>query len=245
MSILSHVRRCILEIPSRRDAKRLSDLFEELRDYEVFVSSGIPDLKPQYEKYTKAISTPDMAVSLRTSQFLFVLAKAIDARRILDLGSGFSSFVFRLYSMGAGKDAVVYSVDDNEKWLAKTRGFLGDLQVHEDFLLNWQSFRQSAPGSFDLIFHDLGNMALRAQALPFVISLLDAKGILVLDDMHKTGVGPSGGYPGVARRAVREAGLTLLSAHHYTLDRYKRFCEIAIRLPIEYGEPITRPVQKR
>jgi len=62
MSILSHVRRCILEIPSRRDAKRLSDLFEELRDYEVFVSSGIPDLKPQYEKYTKAISTPDMAV---------------------------------------------------------------------------------------------------------------------------------------------------------------------------------------
>jgi predicted O-methyltransferase YrrM len=172
-----------------------------------------------------------MAVSLRTSQFLYVLAKAIGARRILDLGSGFSSFVLRLYSMNAGKDAVVYSVDDDENWLAKTVEFLRDSQVREDFLMGWQSFLQSAPGSFDLIFHDLGNMVLRAQTLPFVLSQLEAKGVFVLDDMHKTGAGPEGGYPRIARRAVRQAGLTLLSARLYTLDGYRRYCEIALPSP--------------
>jgi hypothetical protein len=47
--------------------------------------------------------------------------------------------------------------------------------------------------------------------------------------MHKTGAGPEGGYPGVAHKAVKQAGLALFSARQFTLDRYKRFCEIAIR----------------
>jgi predicted O-methyltransferase YrrM len=230
MSILSHLHRQILEFHARRDARRLSELLEELRDYKGFLASGIPDLEPAYHKYVREISTPEMAVSLETSQFLYILAKAIRARRILDLGSGFSSYALRLYSMDARSDITVYSVDDNEKWLARTIEFLRLSKIREDNLLDWYSFQHLPPLCFDLIFHDLGNMALRAQALPFVISLLDTKGILVLDDMHKTGAGPEGGYPEVAHKAVRQAGLALFSARQFTLDRYKRFCEIAIRI---------------
>lgn len=229
MSILSHLSRQILEFHARRDARRLSELLEELKNYKGLLASGIPDLKPAYHKYIREISTPEMAVSFETSQFLYILAKAMGAKRILDLGSGFSSYVFRLYSMDARSDITVYSVDDNEKWLAKTIEFLRISKIREDNLLDWYSFQHLPPTSFDLIFHDLGNMALRAQALPFVISLLDTMGTLVLDDMHKTGAGPEGGYPGVARRAVKQAGLALFSARQYTLDRYKRYCEIAIR----------------
>jgi len=229
VSILHQVHRPILEFYTRRDAKRLSALFEELGDYGSLLATGIPDLKHAYGKYVAKFSTPEMAVSLETSQFLYALAKVARARRILDLGSGFSSYVLRLYSMDAGGDIVVYSVDDDKRWLARTREFLRLSRIREDFLLDWQAFQQLTPMRFDLIFHDLGNMALRAQSVPFVTSLLDARGILVLDDMHKTGTGLEGGYPRLARRAIRQAGLTVLSARRYTLDRYKRFCEIAIR----------------
>jgi predicted O-methyltransferase YrrM len=232
VSILNHLHRPILEFYTRRDAKRLAEHFEELRDYRSLRATGIPDMKHAYGKYVAEFSTPEMAVSLETSQFLYVLAKAAKAKRILDLGSGFSSYVLRLYSVDVGSDTVVYSVDDDRGWLAKTREFLRLSRMREDFLLDWQAFHQFTPLPFDLIFHDLGNMALRAQSVPFVVSLLNPRGILILDDMHKTGAGPKGRYPELARKAVRQAGLTILSARHYTLDRYKRFCEVAIRLPM-------------
>jgi predicted O-methyltransferase YrrM len=229
VSILNHLHRPILEFFAQRDAKRLSDLFEELGDYESLLATGVPDLKRAHGKYIAEFSTPEMAVSLETSQFLYVLAKAVRARRILDLGSGFSSYVLRLYSMDAGSDVVVHSVDDDRGWLARTGEFLRLSRMREDFLLDWQTFQQLTPIGFDLIFHDLGNTALRLQSLPFVISLLDTRGVLILDDMHKTGAGLEGGYPRLARRAVRQAGLTVLSAPQHTLDRYQRFCEIALR----------------
>jgi predicted O-methyltransferase YrrM len=231
MSILKHLNRPILEFYTRRDAQRLAELFEELRNYRSLLAAGIPDMKHAYGKYVAAFSTPEMAVSLETSLFVYVLAKATRARRILDLGSGFSSYVLRLYSVDAGSDIVVYSVDDDKGWLARTREFLSLSRLREDLLLDWQAFQQVTGVRFDLIFHDLGNMTLRAQSLPFVISLLDPRGVLVLDDMHKTGTGLEVGYPRLARRTVRQAGLSILSARQYTLDRYKRYCEIALRLP--------------
>lgn len=117
MNILNHLHRPILEFYANRDAKRLAELFEELRDYRSLLATGIPDMKHAYGKYVGEFSTPEMAVSLETSQFLYVLAKAVKARRILDLGSGFSSYVLRLYSIDAGSDTVVYSVDDDKGWL--------------------------------------------------------------------------------------------------------------------------------
>jgi hypothetical protein len=38
---------------------------------------------------------------------------------------------------------------------------------------------------FDLILHDLGSIELREETLPFVLTLLDERGIIILDDMHK------------------------------------------------------------
>ena len=55
-------------------------------------------LKPFYEEYIQIVSTPDMAISLETACFLFIFSDLISASKILDLGSGFSSFVFSLLS---------------------------------------------------------------------------------------------------------------------------------------------------
>ena len=219
----------VLDYYGHRDAKRLATYFKEFSDYDGFLLSNLPDLKPAYEKYLEGVSTDDMALSFETSQFLYTMAKLKKAKRILDLGSGFSSYVMRLYARTAESDVTVYSVDDNESWLEKTKTFLSDMQVSQQNVIDWSNFQKQAPAGFDLILHDLGSIELRGESLPFVINLLNTSGILVLDDMHKARGGLFGGYRAVAVRQVRKSGLSLFSARHFTLDKFGRHCEIAFK----------------
>lgn len=229
-SITDYIFRRVLDHSGRKDAERLSRLFEGLKDYDSFLALSVPDLREAYEIYLREVSTADMAVSLETSRFLYAMSKLKRASRILDLGSGFSSYAFGLYSLNVEPHAHVYSVDDDEKWLNKTRDFLIGRHIPNNHLMDWNSFVKSPPSTFDLIFHDLGNMNLRTESLPFIISLLDKSGVLILDDMHKKGRYLLEGYRTAAIREVKKAGLSLFSARQYTSDRHGRFCELAIQM---------------
>jgi hypothetical protein len=65
-----------------------------------------------------------MSVSVELAVFLDVLCRLIEPDRILDLGSGFSSFVLRrhLASRDVGVHSVIWSIDDSPEWLEQTRG---------------------------------------------------------------------------------------------------------------------------
>jgi hypothetical protein len=56
-------------------------------------------------------------------------------------------------------------------------------------LYTWEEFKKLEPSrrsNFNLVFHDLGNMPLRAESLEFVLGTMQRQdGILLLDDMHK------------------------------------------------------------
>jgi predicted O-methyltransferase YrrM len=221
----------ILDNYGEKDAKRLPTYFDVFSDYYGFIASDLPDLKPAYQKYVNQISTFDMAISFETSQLLYTLAKIKKAKRILDLGSGFSSYVMRLYAKNSGNDIVVYSVDDDKNWLEKTRDFLVAMQVSAEHVLEWNDFKEKAPTGFDLISHDLGGLEIRAESLPFVLNLLDKSGIIVLDDMHKARGGLIGGYRAIAIKEVKKTGMMRLSARKYTLDTISRFSEIAFYPP--------------
>ncbi len=222
-----NVCRKILDNYGEKDAGRLSIYFSEFNDYNGFIASNLPDLKPAYQKYLDEVSTVDMALSFETSQLLYALAKIKKAKRILDLGSGFSSYVMRLYAKNSGNDVTVYSIDDDKGWLEKTKIFLDAMQVSTEHVLEWNDFKKEAPTGFDLISHDLGGLEIRAESLPFVLSLMDKSGIIVLDDMHKARGGLISGYRAVAIKEVKKSGMLLLSARKYTLDTINRFCEIA------------------
>ena len=153
---------------------------------------------------------------------VFYLATKKKPRWILDLGSGFSSFTFRLYSMNTSNEVGVYSVDDDQQWLEKTRSYLTAKGVRSDNLLHWRDFQNLNIAKFDLIFYDLGYPNVRAKSLPFVLSLLDRGGIIVLDDMHKSQ------YRANVRRALGERQLKLFSMRAYTLDKLGRFSSLAI-----------------
>jgi predicted O-methyltransferase YrrM len=128
-----------------------------------------------------------MAVSLETSAFLLYFCQITQRQHILDLGSGFSSFIFRLYASKV-PGVRVYSVDDNKIWLSRTEKYLAqkNLSTSNLIYLNDLDFRQYI-GYFDLVFHDLGNIDTRMRFLQDVIHACDPqKGFVILDDIHKT-----------------------------------------------------------
>ena len=236
MSVLRGVAgftcRMVLDVCGRRDAGRLSRHIEELRQYEEYIASNHPDFTAAYEKYITEVSSEDMAISFEASQLVFALAKIRRATRVADLGSGFSSYILRQYASTAGENVEVYSVDDNPRWLQKTRDFLEGMNVSSENVMSWEDFKGLKLDPFDLILHDLGHTdGLRLESLPHIIGLLKSSGILILDDMHKGRGGLIGGYRAKATDLVRQAGLSLFSARKFTLDKYGRFCEVALPIP--------------
>ena len=121
-----------------------------------------------------------MAVSLELASFLLFLAETVHPARILDLGSGFSSFVLRQV-----RGASVLSVDDDANWLERTSEYLREKKCEDSNLALWNEVVQRSPEPYDLIFHDLALVEQRRATLPRVLEW--SKGWIVLDDGHKAG----------------------------------------------------------
>uniref|UniRef100_A0A7C4LNN7 Class I SAM-dependent methyltransferase n=1 Tax=Schlesneria paludicola TaxID=360056 RepID=A0A7C4LNN7_9PLAN len=225
---------------SRHVVQPLHNLWESwrgTRDWRQLVMQGLipPDflqrraaaariLQHAYDDYVTRVSTRKMAVSWETACLLYSLAGVLQPRAILDLGSGFSSFVLRSYAARAEHPCCVTSVDDNRHWLKQTETYLRQSGLPDDGLLHWDDFAPLAPQArFELVFHDLGNLETRAAVLPVVLPCLTPGGVLVLDDMHKHR------FRRKAQRHARQAGWRVLSARVHTLDDLGRFSEIALR----------------
>jgi predicted O-methyltransferase YrrM len=232
MAIISKVKRVpgflgrriasILEtVNGRTEKSRLERGVPELRYYNQLAFKTTEKLQPLYEKYITTISTGAMALSLEASVFMSVLCNIYQPKNILDLGSGFSSAVFRLYAETADPKPHICSIDDASEWLDKTEDFLFSNQLDVGQLMTWNSFINQNQDSFDFILHDLGSMKTREELLPKVLSLVSPNGIVFLDDIHKTN------YRKSAKRIVKESGLIYHNLKSYTLDRFKRYCALA------------------
>jgi len=155
---------------------------------------------------------------LELAVFLLVLCELLKPQRILDLGSGFSSVVFRRYMLDARPEPAVCTVDDSPDWLEKTRGFLASHSLPTSDLVTWDSFLQQGRGSFDLVLYDLfGPMQLRIAALPRALQLARAGRIIVLDDIDREIYGP------YARRLVKQSRMPSYSLRLLTRDSFGRY----------------------
>jgi predicted O-methyltransferase YrrM len=211
-----------------RDGRRVSRAFAQLASYDETVRRSRTDLEPYYREYVATVSAEGVAISLELGAFMDVMCIARAPRRLLDLGSGFSSFVLRRYAGQAGVSVEVQSTDHAAEWLAATRGYLEAHGLDVSGLSIWDDFRSREHAPFDLILLDLGSSgkdsaAYRLSVLPEVLDLLAPGGVLILDDAHWLAFG----------RAVRR----LLDAHSYRYwslkqfvqDRFGRFALIAAR----------------
>ncbi len=184
----------------RRIARKLQTLARQsaVGSYKQFLARVDPDgkldhrtlsdcrekLKGTYEQYTTEISSANMAASLELGSFLLAVCKAKKYTRLLDLGSGLSSFVFRCYA-NETPGVSVFSVDDDDAWLSKTKGFLTKKGLDTTNMMNLQQFLSLNETGFDCILHDLNFVEVRIHHVSEVLSRVKPGGLVVFDDVHK------------------------------------------------------------
>lgn len=219
--VLNEVRNAYQLFEVQRDTIKLHRKFSQLDGLEKILDKNYKTLLPFYDDYVSQYSEDDMAISLKLASFLLTFCEIMKPQFILDLGSGFSSFVLRYYKAQVRDEVEVYSVDDSSQWLAVTRSFVAKHELSVCNLVEWDVFKERTDLKFDFIFHNLGSIDIRKQALPIIIRMLNKNGHLLLDDMHKIDYLPQ------AKQIVKDANFQLYSLEKYTKDKFKRFSSLA------------------
>jgi hypothetical protein len=138
-----------------------------------------------YKNYTSSVSTKGMAASLELCLYVFNLCEKNQYKNIIDCGSGITSYVLRYYQ-SINNDVVVYSVDDHDIWLQKSKDFVESYDLNVNHFIH--GMENITDITFDLVIHDYGRMPARQKMLEYVLNVLSAPGTdVILDDCHKPG----------------------------------------------------------
>lgn len=175
-----------------------------------------------YRHYCTNISTPDHAMSVQTAAYLLWLCEQRQPHSVADLGSGFSSFVLRLYAAEANRPVVVHSVDHNELWMSKSASFAKHHKMSEDgFLLGDQWLELGT--RYDVVVNDYAGGETRDEFALYAIDRLTDTGVVIFDDAHHYG------HRSNMATACHERGLVLLDLFHQTIDVMGRYAMIGAR----------------
>ena len=144
------------------------------------------ELLEYYKDYISRVSRRSWAISLECAVFLTVLCHYLKPDNILDLGSGFSSFIFRYYSSKLKKHhPIIYSIDTSNPWLEKSRNFCHDFNTNKGHFQNWDTFCKSPKNNFfKLIFIDIGLKERETFVKTIIDKFTDKDSVVVLDDLH-------------------------------------------------------------
>ena len=182
------------------------------------------DLLPIWKYYVTNVSDDLYAISFELANQLMNLCKGINPKRILDLGSGFSSYVFRKYREDYDPSVDIISIDTDSDWLEKTKTFLNKYNFLDGSVLLHQELSNFKDKPFDLISVDGSDLEFRAKNLERYYEILsDNNGVMVFDDMHY------GQYKNVVDKFIQAKGMKSYSLRKHTLDRFNRYSIMAIR----------------
>lgn len=180
------------------------------------LESNKKKLEPHYAEYVQNVSSPAMAASLELAAYLYTLCTIKRYTKLLDMGSGLSSFVFRLYAK-ENPEAVVYSVDDDGAWLEKTKTYLKRYQLNTENMYTLQEFIDANISGFDCILHDMNFVEVRIKYVDFVIKCVSQNGIVIMDDVHKPD------YRYALLEKLKGLNLVTYTLKPNTVDSYGRY----------------------
>lgn len=171
-------------------------------------------LRDTHRDYIRNFSAPLITLSLNRAAFLLFLSRTLAPARVLDLGSGFSSYVFRLYQKD-NPGVQILSVDDSAEWLEQTRRFLKKYDLPVESLMLHDEMSKTASGLHcDLCFLDMGDLPMRRALLPALGAYARENGaVVIVDDFHV----PT--YRRFIRRFCAAQGLQLFSLRRVTRRR--------------------------
>jgi predicted O-methyltransferase YrrM len=210
--------RCYLD--GQGELAKLVGRYPDLAELELSLPQARAELAPLRHSYFSTVSMESMALSLESAALVTVLCRSLAPKRVVDLGSGFSSLVIRL----AAPDAQLFSVDHSSWWLDATRRYLEANDVDSAGLLTWDEFRSSGERDFDLVIHDIGStFTLRGEVLPEVLQLPRPGGWVLIDDVQVSQ------YRAKVKNAV-QSGFEVYRLSHETMDWHRRHAWLARRL---------------
>lgn len=174
-------------------------------------------LRPFHDQYVKEVSTPVMAVSLPVASALWAACEALQPKTVLDLGSGFSTFVVARWA--TTKKVHVTSIDDDPVWLGHTANFLIE---HNVPLPDLRALHDGPlPLNQSLVFLDIALPPQRIGLFAEAANTMGRDAMMVLDDMNQHPYGAQ------VRVAARPNGLRLYSIRRHTKDDSGRFAAVA------------------
>jgi len=148
--------------------KELADIFEEA-----------------YKDYVTNVSPAGMAYSKEACLYTLQYCLENKPLKIVDLGSGISSYILRLYKKYSSDNVITYSVDDDEAWLAKAKQFAAKYELDcDNFIYDINNIKDGFE-EFDLVIHDYGRMPIRTETIIDAYALLKVGGTIIYDDCHK------------------------------------------------------------
>lgn len=129
------------------------------------------------------------ALDVKAAAWLWRMCESEHAERVLELGSGFSSWALRHWQQYAGttrdQTPELWTVDDEARWLETTRLELEELGFSTENLAAFDDLLASdCDGHFDVVFVDLDNTGTRLRHAEAFVRWTKPGGLLVLDDWH-------------------------------------------------------------
>ena len=184
--------------------------------------SNMQELSEAYHHYVSNISSANMAISLELAAFFYAVCEERNSKKILDLGSGFSSFVAGKYAQS--NDAIsCWSVDDNAGWLEKTKEYLSNHHITSNRCLLLEEFIRSNESKFDLMLLDLNFGEVRKDFIRLTVERGNSGAIILFDDAHKPD------YRYEVLRQCRLLSVTLYDIKKYTNDSYGRYALLGVK----------------
>jgi predicted O-methyltransferase YrrM len=193
------------------DKIRFKKKHPEFADINFHMVNSQELLDHPYRDYKKNISPGNSAISLNVGAFLKSVSEIKQPKNILDLGSGFSSYVFRRYKAESLNEAHVYSVDSDKLWLEKTRDYLTGNNLNNQNMYHWEEFKKIKKPLFDLIFVDIRPIERRLKYFNSFVSYLSKSGAIIYDDCHK---------PHLLRPLYDKVKQSAVPLRHYNIKKY-------------------------
>lgn len=177
------------------------------------------------------------ALDVNAAVWLWNACQREKAERVLELGSGFSSWALRHWQQRTACDRgampELWTIDDEAKWLETTRVELIELGFSTDRLADFDTVRQCVPadlydGYFDLVFVDLDNTGTRIRHADDFLRWTKPGGLLVLDDWHMAH------YREPMTRRLAALGMTVVAVPE-TTDEWGRYLAVGRKPPLLGG----------
>lgn len=189
----------------------------------------LENIKNKFNWYISNVSSKGHAASLELAHYTFNHCEKNKPSKVVDMGSGFTSYVLRYYKKHINPDAIVFSIDDDTAWMRKTRNFIKESDLDANNILYFYDFVKTEEKDFDFILYDMGHIPTRIENVAFPKTIA-AKGATILyDDIHfdqafsnKVGLYMPNYYQDVFYDYCKDNNLTFEKLNE-TIDEYGRY----------------------